>query len=416
MIGSHCTEENCQLNRKRYGNTPKMSTESSSSTSNRSDPFRRIFLDQVEHTIKEVPSRETLLALLRLATPGLESLGNSSETKKLFKALLLRVHPDKHPNDVQRATRLCQDVTPFFKACLESVVAPPNEKNDIRKSFSRQRSENSTAYPLEFNAVDKWPHMQFKKPFIIPDMPADAMSCAVAYQCINARGAIAHGKKPQLAYNNDAVNKLSNVRNAVRGVTFVFSNDGFGGSKELSDVKKIKEEIMNRGPVVSTSFCPSDAFLNSNTIGRSCHRHQSDILIVGWKQLTTGEVWIVQPLYRDGSTTQPVHVAIGQFGIDDCCLAPNGDLENLPWQSGPYYDMSMAGIENVWQTCPAIECHPSSVDSLFKAIGTTNISMSNTIVTVRDKNKKAKSRKATLRKIAWDADKQWFDVKFDFIE
>jgi hypothetical protein len=247
-----------------------------------SDPFRRIFLDQVEHTIQEDPSREALLALLRLATPGLESLGSSSETKKMFKTLMLRVHPDKHPNDVQRATRLCQEVTPFFEACL---VSSPSKKRQRTPSSSaaRQRSPNSTAYPLEFNALNKWPHMQLNSPYATADMTAEAMSLAVGYQCINARGAIAHGKTPELIYDNDCTDPLSNEE-SVRDAFFTY------GVKELQGVDEIKEEIMNRGPVVSTSFCPSDAFLSKSIIGKSRSCHQSDIIIIGWKQLSTGEV------------------------------------------------------------------------------------------------------------------------------
>jgi len=39
-----------------------------------SDPFRRLFLDQVDIIIKKDPSREVLLTLLQLATPGLTTL------------------------------------------------------------------------------------------------------------------------------------------------------------------------------------------------------------------------------------------------------------------------------------------------------------------------------------------------------
>jgi len=39
-----------------------------------SDPFRRLFLDQVDIIIKKDPSREVLLTLLQLATPGLGEL------------------------------------------------------------------------------------------------------------------------------------------------------------------------------------------------------------------------------------------------------------------------------------------------------------------------------------------------------
>ena len=104
----------------------------------------------------------------------------------------------------------------------------------------------------------------------------------------------------------------------------------------------IKDELIKNGPVVSTSFCPSPAFIRDNSI------QQRDILIVGWKQLPSGEAWIVQPLCKEGSrVSKVVCVAIGQYGIDDRCLAPRNSFDNKPWQSGPYYDTSMRGVENV---------------------------------------------------------------------
>ena len=45
-----------------------------------SDPFRRLFLDQVDIIIKKEPSREVLLTLLQLATPGLGELLKKSDT------------------------------------------------------------------------------------------------------------------------------------------------------------------------------------------------------------------------------------------------------------------------------------------------------------------------------------------------
>lgn len=157
------------------------------------DPFRRIFLDMLERILKKTPNQETLMELLQLATPELDesSLTNPSESKKLFRTLLTRVHPDKHPADSGRATRLCQDVKIFYESCGVSLSSPePNRKK--RKSGS----PTSTAFPLEFRSKEKWPHIGFLLRGVQEEHMADetVASCLVAYQCINARGAIAHGK------------------------------------------------------------------------------------------------------------------------------------------------------------------------------------------------------------------------------
>ena len=71
----------------------------------------------------------------------------------------------------------------------------------------------------------------------------------IAFKCINYRGAIAHGKKTELSYQYDCVvawEKSTNARD-------VFYNYG-GGSKELKSIEEIKDEIMQNGPVVSSSF------------------------------------------------------------------------------------------------------------------------------------------------------------------
>lgn len=78
------------------------------------DPFRRIFLDQVELIINGEANRETVLLLLQLVKPTLQSLGSRTESGKVYKILLARVHPDKHPQDASRATRLCQAVQDFY--------------------------------------------------------------------------------------------------------------------------------------------------------------------------------------------------------------------------------------------------------------------------------------------------------------
>ena len=238
-------------------------------------------------------------------------------------------------------------------------------------------------------------------------MSSQEISIAVAYQCINARGAIAHGRKIELHYSNDQVDESTET--SVKKL-FKYSST-FGGAKELNSIEDIKDELIKNGPVVSTSFCPSSAFVSNNSI------QQRDILIVGWKQLPSGEVWILQPLYHHGDQiSQVVYVGIGKYGIDDCCLAPKSSLENTPWQSGPYYDNSMRGMENEWQSWTGMVCYESSVDFLFKEIGTISLGdLSDTVVTIRNRNKRAHSRKATLDSIKWEHEKHAFKLSFTFI-
>ena len=68
---------------------------------------------------------------------------------------------------------------------------------------------------------------------------------------MNARGAITHGKKTELVMKPPSTNPLSACK--------VFEDNG--GSKELHTISDMKEELMNNGPIVSTSFVQSDAFM-----------------------------------------------------------------------------------------------------------------------------------------------------------
>ncbi|KAL7553360.1 hypothetical protein ACHAWF_016633 [Thalassiosira exigua] len=320
------------------------------------DLYRRLFLDQVEVILQREQSRESLLALLQLATPGLSGLGDGGDAEKAFKALLTRVHPDKHPRDASRATRLCQEIRPFYD---RSMASSPTKKRKKRASSSPRGS----SFPLEFNAINKWPHIEYNLPYAKPEMKENEMSHAVAYQCINARGAIAHGRKIEFKYINES--KISSNDTAKKVIK------RHGGSKELRGSDEIKEEIMTNGPVVSTSFSPSETFLRNNTIGKSNHCHQTDILIVGWGQQSYGEVWTVQPLHRNGSSwgAQVAHVAVGQLGLEDCCLAPLNDFGNTSWQEGPYFDGEMGSASDEWLSWKQISFPVDSMsvlDPLFR--------------------------------------------------
>ena len=104
------------------------------------------------------------------------SLGNTNETKKTFKALLLRVHPDKHPGD-ERATRICQDVKTFYDDCLAST---PARKKKKPSSYTHGSSPNSMGYALEFNVANRWSHIQYDYPYVLPQMTSHAVSVSIS--------------------------------------------------------------------------------------------------------------------------------------------------------------------------------------------------------------------------------------------
>ena len=373
-----------------------------------SDPFRRLFLDLVERCLQEEPSRHALLPLLQLATPSLVCLGSSNEISKTFKALLVKVHPDKHHHDTARATKLCQDAQGFYENCLAFNVGGP-EVNKKHKKSSASSPRNSL-YPLEFSIVNRWPHTarSFNCPILQEHWTSEKISKSVAYQCINVRGAIAHGKKPELAYDDDTDGQSLNCAKDVF--------NSFGGHIKLVGVDAIKSELTSCGPVVSASFEPSEAFLNSNNIGK-----QREVLIIGWTQLASGEVWIVQPLATFAHITpSTIYVAVGQFEVDTLCLAPKCNFDDVPWQAGPYYDGNMNGIEDEWRIWGNIQFYVRSLcqlDDLFKETGATLFGIpTKPVVTVRNKSKKAHSRRATLDGITWNSVKGTFTVDFTFTE
>lgn len=289
------------------------------------------------------------------------------------------------------------------------MVTVSPDQNDTKRKAGASTS-NSVAFPQEFNVKNKWGHINYVHPYVSVNLDSDGMSRSIAYQCINARGAIAHGKKVESFFHNDCVTKASGHK-----AKAILSK--FGLVKRLESVEAIKEELMNCGPVVSTSFKPNALFLRENSIGKSNKCWQSDILVIGWQQQARGDFWIVQPLSNNPFIPPTAaYVAIGHFCLDDCCLAPKSNLENYTWQSGPYFDYDMSGVEMEWQTWSTMECTVVSIDNVFKQVGSVDISSGKgTIVTLRDKNKKAHSRKGTLQSIKWSAAECRFKVSLAFI-
>jgi hypothetical protein len=109
--------------------------------------FRRLLLDTVSAVITtRPPSTSSLVELLRITTPDLvlsssscravgEGGGGTQEAElivrrdvakreKMYKALQLKIHLDKHPGD-ERVTTVFQDVTTYYERCIVVMESEP---------------------------------------------------------------------------------------------------------------------------------------------------------------------------------------------------------------------------------------------------------------------------------------------------
>jgi hypothetical protein len=102
-----------------------------------SDPYRRLLLEAVEAVTSppSQPGRTSLIALLRIATPSLTEadIDDPARRDRLWRELLRRIHPDKHPGDAPRATMVAQGAAEFYGRCLQTLPtgspAPPPAAN-----------------------------------------------------------------------------------------------------------------------------------------------------------------------------------------------------------------------------------------------------------------------------------------------
>ena len=253
------------------------------------------------------------------------------------------------------------------------------------------------AFPKDFKVTDKWSYLTPKQKVCeLPDIPAQ-----VAFQCVNKRGAIAHGRDTEL--NFDVLTMDSNPFKTVQEVF-----DDLGGTKAVEGIQNIKEELMNRGPVVSTSFILTEDFMsspeNSNRFDPGLVNQQYPVLIVGWEHTAYGEVWIIQPLVK-GRYLEMQKIAFRQFGIDEKCIAPVSSFEKTPWQSGPYFDVDMSGspFPEWCTTWNGVETNITSQDleNLGDMLGEDfiNAARTRTRFVIRDSNKIARSRACCLTKL-----------------
>jgi len=455
------------------------------------DPFRQFFLNTIEDILKEEPSKESLHKLLITATPNLTvdqivlsscarknntNRNNSADgnaSLKALKTLKSRVHPDKHPQD-KRATELFQSIQIFYDDCISS----PQPKPSSSLNNSRKRRKQSTIliteqnFPSEFDTTVNCPHMKLhhpRPPSSSNNSHDKATTTAMsrqqvnsinlpfvqAFKCLNGRGALAHGRPITRHFSWEDVEQRQeeDVMGNQKLISDVFNSIG-GGTRELQSVREIKDEILNRGPVVSVSFHLCEAYLNQvkNRSGMD-KRISSDencgdcdlcggflkkrvggeheLLIVGWCLTSFGEMWKVLPLWEsitdsddddddddDESNTEEempsaTLIGFGQFGIDDLCLAPESNLDHLSWQHGPYFDSNFIDVPE-WREWKEMDLPLSGVE--FQALakcfkntkGLVDAATTGACFVIRDQSKPAHSATYRLKEVRWEENtKEW---------
>lgn len=456
------------------------------------DPFRSLFLRQVRTILSGDPNRDSLRLLLATAAPEVTDADLDDETtrNRIFKELRTRVHPDKHPND-DTATSIFQDVPPFYEACCRRLSASTSAKPQPSKSTSSTTSTSApprrasmskekettipqppaaqtsstsktsfrpastttsrqrVSLPAEFKVVDKWPFLSCTHP-IAPKASVlfantDAansdsnsgtynkatLELLVAYQCINARGAVAHGAKPGLLFG------YSKVTAEPRGTTAEqLLETKFRGVCRLDTPDTIKEELMSRGPVVSVSFVLSQVLKQhgggtGSAIADSLYWQQRmnqthAVMIVGWKLTAFGEVWLVHPPILSDSMKNKspfdclIPIAFGQFGIDTLCLAPASDLLDKAWQPGPFLDLNLSKWPGVWMSWKKCDVHltANELQRLSECLASGFVSAATGMpgrkgpsrFVLRDEKKLAHSRAFCLKDVQWNPDKKMWKI------
>jgi hypothetical protein len=274
-----------------------------------------------------------------------------------------------------------------------------------------------------------------------------------AFQCLNARGAIAHGKKitKGFTYMEDVQlypSKKNNIKKNIHSISptitkesmvaQIFQTHGGGYKNFNSDTSLIKKELLDNGPVVSLSFRPTLNFIKTHypsILQQHIIQHEEDLediyceemLIVGWEMTCTGEVWLCQsslqhvstldtPLPNNSTSKNFTRIACCQFGIDDKCIAPKSRiLDHICWQAGPYFDVDFSDSPEwrEWEEIelPLVDSELKKMFHIFFPHGFSKVFSDKTHIVLRDMNKPAHCNTYKASDLKWkDSTNEWFMI------
>lgn len=257
------------------------------------------------------PSCRSLFRLLKLGTPDFAEAAIDDETRRnrAFKKVRRFVHPDK--NKCKGSTKLFQDVTKFYEDCVEHM------KTSKRSRLGNEEKKASVS--VGFQVHDKWPFLVTQVNQAMDETVTSATLAAyVSAQCLNCRGAIAHGQPLERYFRSRDLQSRATVQD-------IFKDFG-GGVKVIPEVVgAIQEEIKTNGPVVSTGF-------------RAWNSREA--LLLGWK----GNCWLALPV----TGNELVEIPFGQYGAERGVVAPLSTFTGCTFQSGPYIDLESLPDSGEW--------------------------------------------------------------------
>lgn len=354
-------------------------------------------------------TKDNLCTLLSLVHPSItvEDVEDDKERLNAMKELMLQIHPSNFPKN-EDAASIFEDVQIYYDSCCKNIMDDRDSGGTASRKRRRKTDMNAIVETVvQFNVRQKW---SFLDSYSRPTPPkklksGKQLAPLVAYQCINARGAIAHGKKPSLIYSWENAKACIGM-----SVKEVFEKHGGLRKLEGRKVEEIKIEIISNGPVVSFTFQPTqelaDKYVDDIVVSRVNKHHYA--IIVGWKLTEFGEVWLVQP-YSGGKL---IHIPVGQYHIDDMIVFPKDDFETTTWQNGPYFDREMSKLEG-WLSWSTIDfkLKTSQLEDFLEILGDVGVHEAikeKVRFVLRDKKHLAHSRSCRLRELKWNkVTKQW---------
>jgi len=346
----------------------------------------------------------------------MQHLQHDETRVEAMKKLLVNIHPTNFPAN-EDAHSIYEDLQAFYDSCCAKMNEEPTEGSKTSRMMKLRRKTTSpdTVIDLvvQFNVRQKWPWLDGYVRPLCPETLTSGKVLAplVAYQCINSRGAIAHGKRPSLIYSWENVVPCT-------GQTVMEVLNNHGGFKSITGgkVDEIKMEIIQNGPVISFTFQPTSLFAleNKDSIVKSRIKKHHYCLIVGWRLTEFGEVWLVQSY----TGKEILQVPVGQYSIDETIIAPKDSYVNVTWQQGPYYDNDMSAFRG-WNQYDVMSLTLKSkeLEELAEIFGEKafhEVIRDKVRFVIRDKKKNAHSRSCILDGIKWETDIKAWKVSFVF--
>mmetsp|Transcript_235 Transcript_235/g.378 ORF Transcript_235/g.378 Transcript_235/m.378 type:complete len:414 (+) Transcript_235:54-1295(+) len=375
-----------------------------------------VFESVQRRTLLKKPNKANLLLLLQIVSPHitLQQLQNDEQRIKTMKQLLVQIHPSNFPSN-EDALNIYEDIQTFYDACCENMKINDSKKFRRRKISPRESPTSVVDSVVQFHVRQKWPWLDGYLRPLCPDKLTSGKVLAplVAYQCINCRGAIAHGKRPSLIYSWD--NVVSMVNHSIMDVL-----EMHGGYKTIVDrkVEDIKVEIIKNGPVISFSFIPTTSFArdHSESIVKSRIKKHHYCMIIGWKLTEYGEVWLVQSY----NGCEILHVPVGHSDIEEIIIFPKNNFLSVTWQQGPYYDIDMSNFR-AWHQYEELSLILKSheLEELAEVFGERpfhEVISERIRFVIRDKKKNAHSRSCFIDRLKWDRHSKVWHVVMKFID